>query len=84
MTAKSHILNILRIEGKIDNHRAIDQRLTTRLGAVIHKLGQEGKIEIDEEKSGFLPNSRNWCYVIKAPKTREIWVSGQLIKTIFI
>lgn len=42
MTSKQTIIEILRKEGEIDNHYCIDRRITTRLGAVIHKLKQQG------------------------------------------
>lgn len=42
MTSKQTIINILNKEGEIDNHYCIDRRITTRLGAVIHKLKTEG------------------------------------------
>lgn len=83
MTTKDKILNILRLEGKIDNYRAIGQRITTRLSDVIFRLQREGKIELDEEKSGFLPNSRNWCYVVKPfnVKITEYKVNGLVVST---
>lgn len=76
ITAKDKILNILRHEGSIDNYRCIDQRLTTRLGAVIYKLIQEGKIELDQDKYGYIEETKNYRYTIKPPKKQEYFVNG--------
>jgi len=42
MTAKQKIINRIIETGQVDNHWAIDNRITTRLGAVIHKLKKQG------------------------------------------
>jgi len=42
MTSKSKIIEYLKEHGQIDNFYCIDNRITTRLGAVIFKLKQEG------------------------------------------
>ena len=39
---KDIVIRILREEGKIDNFRCIDNRITIRLGAIIHNLTKEG------------------------------------------
>ncbi len=39
---KQQVLSILKRNGSISNHYCIDTRLTTRLGAIIHKLRNEG------------------------------------------
>lgn len=82
-TIKSAVLAILRSKGSIDNYYCIDNHITTRLSDCIFRLVNEGKIEIDDEKSGYLPNSKNWNYVTKPRKTRDIFVNGSLVKTIF-
>lgn len=69
MTIKQQVCDKLMREGKIDNFYCIDNRWTTRLGAVIHSLQKEGKVEIDEEKSGFLGDSKNWQYILKTKST---------------
>lgn len=84
MTKKAQILNILRIEGKIDNFRCIDQRITTRLGATIFALQKEGKIELDHERCGFIPETKNYRYVIKPPKKQEYFVNGVKVAEKFI
>lgn len=68
MSVKSQIKEILQKNGKIDNYYCIDTRLTTRLGAVINVLKEEG-LEFDEEKSGYIPNTKNWRYYIKNKTT---------------
>ena len=54
--------------GKIDNFFCIDNRWTTRLSDVIFKLRSEGKLDmLDEEKSGYISESKNWQYILKHP-----------------
>ena len=65
MTAKEKIYNILQNTGMVDNFYCIDNRITTRLGAVINKLQSEGKIEIDHDKSGYIEGTKNWNYILK-------------------
>lgn len=67
MTIKSKIKEILRKEGSIDNFYCIDNRITTRLGATIHLLRQEGW-EIEGHK---IPDSKNWIYtLVSEPKKK--------------
>lgn len=80
---KSKVLDILHREGQIDNYYCIDNRLTIRLGDVIFRLQKEGKIELDEEKCGYLPNTKNWVYVVKPRKFRPIYVNGILVSKIY-
>lgn len=42
MTSKQKIINRLNETGQVDNFWCIDNRITTRLGAVIHKLKKVG------------------------------------------
>jgi len=82
-TIKDKILTILRRDGSIDNFYCIDSRLTTRLGAFIHKLKEEGLIDLDEEKSGYIENTKNYRYYIKN-KPKEIIeyrVNGVVVST---
>lgn len=69
MTAKDKIFYHLQLHGYIDNFYCIDNKISLRLGAVINKLKQEGKIEIDEDKTGFLEGTKNYCYVLKTKET---------------
>lgn len=72
MTIKDKILDILRKNGEIDNYSCIDSRLTTRLGAFIHTLKVEGKIEVDEDKSDYIKGTKNYRYVIKPLVPRNV------------
>ena len=57
--------------GAVDNFWCIDNRITTRLGAVICRMRDEGW-HFDDEKSGYINVTKNWRYVLKqapAPKT---------------
>lgn len=67
-TIKEQVKEILERDGKIDNFYCIDNRITTRLSDTIFRLQKEGW-EFDEEKSGYLGDSKNWCYVVKGKKT---------------
>lgn len=64
-TTKALIERILREEGYIDNFFCIDEKITTRLGAVIHNLRNEGWY-FDDEKSGYIGETKNWRYVLKS------------------
>ena len=72
---KQKVLEILRQNGKIDNFFCIETKLTIRLGAIIYSLQKEKEIELDKDKSGYLPETKNWCYVIKPlfPKSTTIY-----------
>lgn len=63
-THKATIEGILRNERAIDNLRCIHNGITTRLGAVIFVLKNEGWV-FDDDKSGFIGDSKNWRYVLK-------------------
>lgn len=69
MTSKQRIYDELMVNGKIDNFYCIDNRISLRLGAVIFSLVKEKKIEIDEDKSGYLGETKNWCYYLKNKET---------------
>lgn len=64
MSIKDKVKEILEKEGKIDNFRCIDERITTRLSDVILHLGREG-MKFDEEKSGYIEGTKNWRYVLQ-------------------
>lgn len=69
-TNKQVIEKQLRDFGYVDNHWAIDTKVTTRLGAVIFKLKEEGWL-FDDERSGFF-DGKNWRYYLKsAPKEKD-------------
>jgi hypothetical protein len=63
-TIKDKVEQILMKNGCVSNFECIDSRLTTRLSDVILHLKTEGW-EFDEEKSGYIGDSKNWRYVAK-------------------
>lgn len=63
MTHKAEVEKRLRETGAVDNFWAFNNRVTLRLGAVIHVLKREGWV-FDEEKSGYIPDTKNWRYVL--------------------
>ena len=63
-TQKEVIKNILKNDGYVDNFLVMDEHISIRLGAIIYTLKQEGWI-FDEQKSGFIPNTKNWRYYLK-------------------
>lgn len=68
LTQKQVVERKLLEEGAVDNFWAFNNKVTLRLGAIIFKLKEEGWV-FDEEKSGFIPDTKNWRYVLKeAPK----------------
>lgn len=68
MTQKQKVKEKLLADGEVDNFWAFNNRVSLRLGAIIHVLKKEGWV-FDEEKSGFIPDTKNWRYVLKsAPK----------------
>lgn len=69
LTQEEKIYNILNNQGYVDNFYCIDNKITIRLGAVINKLKKSGKIELDEDKSGFIQGTKNYCYVLKVKET---------------
>jgi len=64
MTAQAKILSLLKSQGYISNYYCIDTRLTIRLGGVIHKLKEQGLIEIDEDKSGYRVGTKDYVYYL--------------------
>jgi len=68
MTIREKVIEKLEKEGQVDNFWCIDNRITTRLSAVILNLKNEG-YEFDDEKSGYLGDSKNWNYVLKTKQT---------------
>lgn len=76
---KDKVLEILRRDGKIDNFDLVHGThgfISLRGSDLIFQLKQEGKIEIDEEKSGFIGDTKNYRYIIKplTPKSVERFV----------
>lgn len=66
MSQNDKIANILRTEGKIDNFRAIDTKLTYRLGARIFDLRRKGWV-IQSKEDG-----KNCIYtLISEPKPEQ-------------
>jgi hypothetical protein len=59
-TQKDRVKAKLLADGFIDNHDAIDSRLTTRLGAIIFVLRNEGM----EIEGGFLEDGKNFRYTL--------------------
>ena len=75
-TVKETVRQILKEKGEITNHWCIDTRLTTRLGAVIKVLRNEG---MDIVSEGYLPGTKNFRYTYKAkpkPKVEFVNVGG--------
>lgn len=63
---KSNIQKIedkLKQDGYVDNFWCIDNKITTRLGAVIFVLKERG-YEFDEAQSGFVRGTKNWRYYL--------------------
>lgn len=76
MSHKAVIKKRLRENGCIDNLWCIENRVTTRLGAAIFVLKEEGW-EFDDARSGFIPGTKNWRYVLKsAPKPKQEFIPG--------
>lgn len=65
MTNRKKIENKLRKDGVVDNFWCIENRITTRLGAVIHVLKEAGW-QFYDDRSGFAPGTKNWRYYLKA------------------
>lgn len=81
-TIKSKVEQILLKQGYIDNFFAIDTRLTLRLSDVIFQLSQSGW-SFDEEKSGYIGDTKNWRYVVKTSpwKVQKITLgNGEVIE----
>ena len=85
----SHAKNVLRIlhrDGYINNYDVMDGIhgfRTNRLSDVIFRLKNKGLIELDEEKCHMIPNTKNYHYVVHPRKTRDIYVNGELMRTIY-
>lgn len=74
ITQKDRVRRILKDQGFIDNHSAIDAKLTTRLGAIIFQLRQDGM----EIEGGFIPGTKNFKYTLlnRPPKMVAIKTPG--------
>ena len=70
-TIKDKVEQILMKNGCVDNFQCIDSRLTTRLSDVILHLKDEGW-EFDEEKSGYIGDTKNWRYVAKKSPWKQV------------
>lgn len=84
MSKKQKVLDILRRQGFINNLdvvRGVYGFISLRLSDIIFQLGNEGLIELDNVKSGFLPNSKNWRYCCKPFKVKitEYRVNGEVV-----
>ena len=76
MTQKDVVANLLRKRGCVDNFFCIDNKITIRLGAVIHALKRDSWI-FDDQKSGFIPDTKNWRYVLKeVPAPKPLFIPG--------
>lgn len=70
--------NRLKETGYVDNYWAIENKVSVRLGAIIHNLQKRGW-HFDQERSGYLPQTKNWRYYLRkdlrqpfSPKYRYI------------
>lgn len=63
---------MLRERGYVDNYMCIQEKITLRLGAVIHVLKAEGW-KFDEVKSGYVPGTKNWRYILKKSTPTYEW-----------
>ena len=87
MSKQQKVLDHLRKYGQIDNASCINGShgfVSWRLGAIINVLKHEGLIELDNEKSGYIGDTKNWLYVVKPimPKSiTEYRVQGELVAT---
>ena len=81
-TQTDKILSILRRDGYITNSDCISGVhgfRCLRLGDAIFRLKNKGLIEIDEEKSGYIGDTKNWRYVVKPRKFEPVYVGGLLV-----
>lgn len=68
MTQLKTIAKILSTEGKIDNFRAIQERISLRLGARVWDLKSKGwQIKTEE-----LPNKNTVYHLISKPEPKQI------------
>lgn len=76
-TIKTIIKEILRRDGKIDNFYCIENKITTRLAAVINLIREEDGWELE---GGYIDGTKNWQYrLVDGPKRRLLRVE-QVIK----
>lgn len=74
MTNKDRIIKRLRETGAVDNFWAVNNKVSLRLGAVIHVLKQEGW---NFTNGGYIPGTKNWEYrVIESPKEKQEIIGG--------
>lgn len=84
ITQADRVLKILRENGSITNFYCIENKISIRLGAIIHDLKTSGLIELDDDKSGFLEGTKNYQYVVKPIKPKEVIeykVEGKVVAT---
>ena len=79
LSKKDIVLKILKEKGEIDNFYCIDNRITTRLGSIINLLKKEG-YKFDDERSGYMPGTKNWRYIFTSKQKVEYRVPGTDIK----
>lgn len=69
ITAKDKIIHRLIENGEVDNFWCIDNRITTRLGAFIFVLKQQGY----EFTEGFIDGTKNFRYTLtKLPEPKQL------------
>jgi len=67
-TQKDRVAEKLRADGFVDNFWCLENKVSLRLGAIIHDLKGEGW-QFDEERSGYVAGTKNWrYYVANTPK----------------
>lgn len=71
-TQSDIVLEILRRDGKIDNFYVMNNKISIRLGAIIHSLKEKGLIQLDEEKCGFVDGTKNYQYVVKTLRPKSV------------
>lgn len=62
-TKKQQIKDKLNRDGFVDNLWSIQNKVSARLASIIFELKKDGYV-FDEEYSGFLPGTKNWCYYL--------------------
>lgn len=68
ITQKDRVRRKLEVDGFIDNFWCIEQKVSIRLGAIIHDLRQEG-MEID---GGYIEGTKNFRYELTNRKPRIV------------
>lgn len=68
VTQKQKVRSKLLEDGEITNHWCIEQKLTTRLGAIIHILRLEGM----EIEGGFIEGSKNFRYYLPSGPKKKL------------